>query len=606
MKSKISSCKAAAFRKDITRFWPVWAGYILCLIVLQILQTNDDLSYWYAANMGEAISLMGVVNLCYGFVAAAVLFGDLFNSRLCNGIHGLPLKREHWFSAHMKAALLFSLVPTALMTAFSEIIIVLHSNMVDGWQVPLYWFVAANLQFLFFFGLAVFCAMCAGSRFGALVVYGILNFFSILIYLLVDQLYTPLLKGVTTMSGPFELLCPVWQIINKRCLDFERVETGKTYIGDRGIEMREYIAQFEVVPEGWLYIAVIAVLGLLLLLLARQIYKKRNLECAGDFLAVRWLEAPFQVVFTVLCAAGFQGIFMVFFGYSDQTVYILPVIGLIVGWFGGRMLLERSTRVFRVKNFVGFGLITAVMAASLYVTYLDPMGIETWIPKVGETRSATLRMNYRNGYTTEVPAEIADLTRLHALALEQDLTMHPDYDDFYYNPDYNGHNAVQIILQYTAPNGWLSQRNYYVEAEGESAEIIKKYTSRLDVLFDSRDVQDVEDLRHEFKDSKEIRVNGNHQIPKEYLTDAFCTALADAIAADAEAGNLVQCGVFHRKPIVDVEDPNYDQYSLMLDVHGTDSWSSLYIYADCENILEVLEPTGVLEAVRQEYENAYG
>ena len=28
--------------------------------------------------------------------------------------------------------------------------------------------------------------------------------------------------------------------------------------------------------------------------------------------------------------------------------------------------------------------------------------------------------------------------------------------------------------------------------------------------------------------------------------------------------------------------------------------------ADCENILKVLEPTGVLEAIRQQYENAYG
>lgn len=270
------------------------------------------------------------------------------------------------------------------------------------------------------------------------------------------------------------------------------------------------------------------------------------------------------------------------------------------------MLLERSTRVFRAKNLLGFGLITAVLAASLYVTFLDPMGIETWIPKVGETKSATLRMNYRGGYTTEDPVEIADITRLHELALQQDLSMHPDYDDFYYNPSYNGHNAVQIILQYTAPNGWLSQRNYYVEAEGESAEIIRKYNSRLDVLFSSWNVQDVADLRHELKDSKEILVNGNHRIPEKFLTDDFRNALAEAIAADAEAGNLVQSGVFHRIPVVDVEEDTYDQYSLMLDIHGAGYWTGLYIYADCENILAVLEPTGVLEAVRQEIENAYG
>ena len=605
MKSRISSCKSAAFYKDLTRFWPVWAGYILCLIIVQVVQSSDDLSYWYAANMGDGIAIMGLVNLVYGFIVAMMLFGDLFNSRMCSGIHSLPLRREHWFCVHIRAGLLMSLLPTALMVLFCEGIISLYCDMIDGWQVPLYWFAAANLQYLFFFGLAVFCAMCAGNRFGMVVVYGIANFFSMLIYLLVDQLYVPLLKGVVTMSGPFELLCPLWQMINKRCIDFERVETGKTVI-ENGFEQKEYIGQFALVPEGWIYIGVVALIGAVLLLLARNIYKKRSLECAGDFLAVRWLNAPFQVVFTVLCAAGFQGVFLVFFGNGYHLVYVLPGIGLIVGWFGGPMLLERSTQVFRLKNFVGFGLITAVMAGSLFVTYLDPLGVETWIPKVGETKSATLRMNYRNGYTTEIPAEIADLTRLHELALQQDLSVHPDYSDLYYSPTYGDHNAVQIILQYTAPNGWLSQRNYYVEAGGESAELIKKYTSRLDVLFPEGDIADAADLRHEFKKSKEIRINGLHRVPEEFQTDDFRNSLADAIAADAEAGNLVQSGVFHPEPLVERENPTENLYYVMLDIHGTDFWSSIYIYADCENTLAVLEPTGVLEAVRQEALNAYG
>ena len=605
MKSRTSSCKTA-FRKDLTRFWPVWAAYILCLLIVQVIQSNDDLNYWYAANMGECTSVMGLVNFGYGFLVAAVLFGDLFVPRMCNGLHSLPLKREHWFAAHVWSALLFSLIPTVLMLPISEGIILLYSNMVNGWQIPLYWFAAANLQFLFFFGLAVFCAMCAGSRFGMLVIYGIVNFFSILVYLLVDQIYTPLLKGVVTMSGPFELLCPVWQMLNRGCIDVSRVDTGRTYIGDYGEELPEYIARFEVSPEGWLYIGITAVIGIVLLLLSRQIYKKRDLECAGDFLAVHWLDVPFQVVFTVLCAAGFHGVFMTFFGVRTDAVNILHVIGLVVGWFGGRMLLERSTRVFRMKTFLGFGLLAAVMALSIYVTWLDPMGIETWVPRVGETKTATLRINYRNGYTTENPVEIADIARLHELALEQDLTMHPDYDDFYYNPTYGGHNAVQIILQYTAPNGWLSQRNYYVEAEGESAGIIKKYSSRLDVLFNDGEIRDEADLKHAFREDMVISINGIHQVPEKFVTEEFRIALAEAIAADAAAGSLVQSGVFHPEPLVEMEDPNNSVYSTVLDFNGFDFWRSLYIYGDCEHILAVLEPTGVLDALRQEYENIYG
>jgi len=46
-----------------------------------------------------------------------------------------------------------------------------------------------------------------------------------------------------------------------------------------------------------------------------------------------------------------------------------------------------------------------------------------------------------------------------------------------------------------------------------------------------------------------------------------------------------------------------DLYYLTLDIHGTEFWGSLYIYADCENTLSILEPTGVLEAVRLDYAN---
>lgn len=602
MKSRTSSSKTA-LRKDLGRFWPVWVGYILCLVVLQVMQSTDDLTYWYAANVAESIAVMGFVNAVYGLVVAQMLFGDLFQSRMAYGLHALPLKRETWYGAHVKAGFLFSLLPTALMTVFSEIIIARYSTMVDGWQLPLYWFAAANLQYVFFFGLAAFCAMCVGSRFAMAAVYGILNFSSLLVYLLVDQLYAPLLFGVVTMSTAFEILCPVMRLLTLKSIDCNRKETGNVYIDSFGVEQREYIGTFTLEAPGWIYTFVLAGLGILLLLIARGMYKRRHLERSGDFMAVQWLDPVFQVVFTVLCAAGFHGICVLFFNIQAEsaTRYILPAIGLTAGWFAGRMLLERSTRVFRVKNFVGFGLIAAVMAGSLFLTHLDPLGIETWIPEPGEVESATLRMNYRNGYTTEEAVELEDFARLHELALEQRVQVHPDYDDTYFNPYTRDPLAVQIILQYTGKNGLPIQRNYHVAPVGESGELIRKYTSRLDVLMPGTKVKDAEDLRHEFRDVKYITVCGS-QIPEEALTEEFLNDLADAIAADTEAGRMVQSGVFHPEPVIEVEDGNDNNlYYLTLDIHGVEFWGNLFVYADCENILSVLEPTGVLEAVRQDY-----
>ena len=605
MKSRTSSCKKTAFRKDLTRFWPVWAGYCLFLVLLQVMISQDDLDYWYASSLADSLCVMGFVNLVYGLAVAQMLFGDLFNARMCSGVHALPLRREQWFGVHVRAGFLFSLIPTALMTAFSGAIILRHCQMVSSWQIPLYWFAGSNLQFVFFFALAVCCCLCAGNRFGATVIYGMANFFSILIYLLVDQLYTPLLKGVVTMSGPFELLCPVWQFVGNSCIEVTRLDTGRTYFDPYGNELQEFVGTFTLLKEGWIYAGILFAVGLILLVFARQMYKKRHLEYAGDFLAVRWMNPVFQVVFTVLCAAGFQGVFMVFFGMDDSSVYILPAVGLLFGWFAGRMFLERTSRVFRLKNILGFAAITAAMAGSLFLTHLDPLGIETWVPEPGNVKSASLRINYRNAYTTEDPEEIADLARLHKLALEQQVVVHPDYDDFLYNPRSRDPQAVQIILQYTAPNGWLSQREYYVSAEGESGDLVRKYSSRLDVVLAGQAVADADDLRHKMKDVTAVSVHG-YTVPAEFVNDTFLNSLAEAIAADCEAGHLVQSGVFHPGCIIDLENSQDDLYYLALDLHGDEFWGSLYIYADCENVLAVLEPTGILETVRIDYGNAYG
>jgi len=608
MKSRTSSSKA--LKKDLSRFWPVWVGYILFLVLFQVIISNDDLSYWYAVNIGEAITLMGVANGIYAIVVAQMLFGDLFSTRMCNGIHSLPLKREQWFSAHITAGFLFSLIPTAVMVPISESIIHLYSNMIKGWQLPLYWFAATNIQYIFFFGLAVFAVMCTGNRFAATIIYGIVNFASLLVYLLVDQVYTPLLKGVITLSAPFYQLCPIAQLTSLRFIDAERVETGRTYLDEAGMEMREYVGRFDVTPEGWIYTGIIAVVGIILLILARQMYKKRHLECAGDFLAVRWLEPVFQVVFTVLCGSGFHAVFLLFFGLNTDFIYFIMGIGMIVGWFAGRMLLERSTRVFRLKTIGGFLLVAGAMALSLFVTDLDPLGIETWLPDPDKVKGAGLSLRYQSNFTTEDPEEIADLIRLHEIALEQNVTVHPDYDPYFYNDTTKDPNAARIELTYIMDNGFNARREYYVLADGEGGELIREYCSRLDVVISDPDIQDADDLRHEFKGADNVSVHGR-SIPEEFLTEEFLLALADAIAADCEAGNMVQIGAFHPGIIMETAYPDDPIRMMSLDINkrndnGRYFYCYLNIYADCVNTLAVLEPTGILDTIQQDMLNGLG
>ncbi|MBQ2853991.1 MAG: hypothetical protein IJE81_00800 [Oscillospiraceae bacterium] len=602
MKSRTSSCKKTALRKDFGRFWPVWAGYFLALIVIQIMQSNSDMSFWYVANMGECIGIMGIVNCAYGLIVALMLFGDLFNTRMCYGLHSLPLRREQWFGVHVKAGLLFSLIPTAVMVPLSEIIILLYSEVVNGWQIPLLWFAAVNIQYVFFFGLAVFCVMCAGSRFSATVVYGIVNFASLLLFALADLIYTPLLYGVVTQSDLFVLLCPVGQIVATRFIDAERLQTGGTYIDKYGIEQQELIGEFTIRFENWTYILVLAVIGIVLLLLARRMYQKRALECAGDFLAVRWLEPVFQVVFSVLCMAGFYAVFALFFGFNSRNHYLLLVIGLLVGWFAGRMFLERSTRVFRLKNFLGLALLTAAIGGSLLAAKMDVLGISLWVPAREEIEVATIYLSHNSAFTTDDPEEIADILNFHEAALAEHTTVHPDYSDDFYNP-YVEDVAAYATISYRMKNGSFVQREYFVLPQGDAGTIAREYLGRLVSVADSGAVKSESDFRYEMSQVIYGEISG-HRIPENVLTPDFLAELTEAIIADCEDRSLIQSAAYHPEHLFDNE--LYKTQSVYLALQGDDFHLYLQVFKDSENTMKVLESTGIIDDILLEYKNAYG
>ena len=64
------------------------------------------------------------------------------------------------------------------------------------WVVGLLWLAATALMYIAFFGIAVFCMYCAGKRFAAVAVYGLVNFLAVLILWFFEGFYLPLLYGV--------------------------------------------------------------------------------------------------------------------------------------------------------------------------------------------------------------------------------------------------------------------------------------------------------------------------------------------------------------------------------------------------------------------------
>ena len=97
MKSRTSSYKMTWLKKNIARFAPFWVLYILCLLLGLFVMSGRRDPFYLIMNLSGCARIMAVVNCGYALLTAQLLFGDLYDSRMCFGIHSLPMRREELY-----------------------------------------------------------------------------------------------------------------------------------------------------------------------------------------------------------------------------------------------------------------------------------------------------------------------------------------------------------------------------------------------------------------------------------------------------------------------------------------------------------------------------
>ena len=559
MKLKTSFFNPTAFRKNLTRFAPVWGLYTIALFLGLFLMMDSGVDYWLFSNIADCIEFMSVVNCGYALLCTQLLFGDLYNARMCNMLHALPIRREGWFVTHVASGLAFSFGPNLAM-ALAAMALTPFSNMVNAWQIPLYWWLGSGLQFLFFFALAVFAALCVGSRFAQAVVYGILNFASPLAFFLVDTLYTPMLYGVYTNEAPFLWFCPAVKMLDTRYIDCDQIETFLGYTRE-GYEHYAYHGEFTVTGEWW-YLLLCAAVGIGLLAAALLLYRKRQLEVAGDFIAIRGLEPVFLVIYTLVVGTCFHFVFQEMMGYYNGIIF--NFVGLTIGWFTGRMLLERRVNVFHKRSFLGLGALMAAFLLSLGIVYADPMGIEDWVPDAEEVAAVHVGTGHGTYHQSEVTlhgqADIEKIIAIHESALEKRIDEHSrEIVEVITNPQpIDGMEVTteeviykeqaDIKLTYTLKNGTTKTRYYCVYVEDPEGQVLRKYFSSTDAVLGIPR----ESITPAFLDQMaENLFTSGYAIEAarnlvENLTHEQKVDLLKAIVADCDAGNMVQYYAFQR------------------------------------------------------------
>lgn len=505
MKSRTLSCNKTIIRKDITRFAPLWALYLIggLMVILTISNENGH----YPKTLTNCLDMFSIINLVYAAAVAQMVFGDLFNSRLCYALHAMPMRRESWFVSHCVSGVLFSLVPHLIAL---PLLMVLCGEL---WFVALWWLLGMLLSYLFFLGVAVFSVFCTGNRFSMTAVYCMINFGSWILWLLADTLYIPMLKGVTLREELFRLFSPVTNLAggDLSLICFETVSDPNADIYSRLV--------FTGLGDGWLYLALVAVIGVVLMLLALLMYRRRALETAGDFVAVKPMKPIFCVVFSL--SAGCMCYLIGALFHLNSTAMIFLFIGLIVGYFAAQMMLHRMVRVFNKKSFLWLTVLLVTFGASLGVTAWDPLGVVTWVPEASEVEYAELdrgsRIDTDSTYYLKLTDEdaIEILSQAHSQMISQE--------------EWGPGSYYRYTLRYRMKNGIVVERQYEINGDCAAAQSLASLYNNMKIYLESEDyeslVAKVEDIYVE-------------NCSVQYLSREHVEELWKCICRDIENGNL--------------------------------------------------------------------
>lgn len=201
------------FRKNLTRFWPIWALYgAVWFLILTIGTLNsrglgqhgpaETMDRFYPTGFVVKTIPMGVyISLIFGVLAAMAVFSYLYNSRPAGLMHALPIRREGLFLTNYLSGLCFFLIPIAgivLLTLFAQV----YAGYGVNFTSLFLWAWCQALMSLFFYSFAVFCAMFTGHILALPAFYGILNGLAAALYYLFAQMASQFLFGyVSSQSG---------------------------------------------------------------------------------------------------------------------------------------------------------------------------------------------------------------------------------------------------------------------------------------------------------------------------------------------------------------------------------------------------------------------
>lgn len=662
MKSKTSCFNKTIFLKNFTRFWPIWALYLVILFfrmpVSLFLRTRVSVQTDTQSVAAEKLSSMlscvesnltPILVFCFAIISAIAVFSYLYNSRSCNMIHALPVKRTELFITNYISGFLFLIIPQIITFLLSLCVCIL--NNVTSVEYLFFWLIyTIGMSFLFYSG-AVFCCMLTGQYLAGFIFYVLGNTAYVLFKYLIASIISTLCFGLTGVASNQNLSATKDGFFSPLIYLMQKVKITWGYDSDYYNITQIHIAGGDI-------IACYTVPAVILIIGAVMLYRKRQLEYAGDVLSLKWMKPVFRWLVAFCVGTGFAMIFAQLFfvdtRYCGVVLAVCTVLFSCVCFFIAEMLLCKKFRVFQKKRWMEWIVCACASLALLGAINADLFRLERRIPDTEDIRAAVISNDYDIVCSSD--EDLEKIRDIHRSIVEH----RKEYENYFYDYVMTG-NASNVVYEETAiddtvvdsqkaedaalgpvsyvsisyvlKNGKTMKRGYYIplsqellNTAGSTAEKIKSMQQDPETYLKYQICENYKDIHFQSGGFNILRNDAEEYID---LTAEQTQTLFEAFVKDLMEGN-VPYGIqkddhsFNRiyvnyisfdgringsqKLIYDVlPDQLKDSYSansmtsfsVMSPGNGKETTSintSFYLYDSCKHTIQALTDLGIIQS----------
>lgn len=431
MTLKTSSFKInkTILKKNLFRFWPIWGLYLVILIfMMPVSLYNSIVRYGNGATAKTAIdktvellnvidnTLQPVLIAVFAVVAAVAVFSYLYSARSCNMMHAFPIKRTELFATHYISGFFILILPQ--FAVFLGTMLMCAVNQIEGLPYLVMWLLLSLGLSFFFYSMAVFCCMLTGHFLPGFAFFAFFNVVYVVFFQLLTNLTQQISYGLGNITGsvgtPGAWLSPAVYLSSVAVVGpeyFLEDVTDRAMAYGSALEPRTLDATM----HGALPVALYCIVGAVLVGLAVFLYSKRNLECAAEMTAHRFVKPMTRWMVTIVVSLAlaflFTGILFDSSKYFEVIFAVSWVVISFVCFFALEMAINKKFKIFKKKRFLEWALCAVILVLTVGLLEGDVFKLEKKQPQPEEVKAMVVQANHEMVLTEE--DEIAQMMEIH-------------------------------------------------------------------------------------------------------------------------------------------------------------------------------------------------